>query len=69
MRFFLSQVYYDSLDEAKEGVKHGDVVGALYIPENFTELSEERIDKGRDISDENLDLSFIKVWMDMSSKL
>lgn len=62
------QVHFDYLEDAIESVKHGKVVGVLYITENFTASAEQRIDKGKDIDNEVLDFSEIKVWLDMSSK-
>lgn len=61
-------MYYDKLDEAKEDATHGKIVGVMYLSSNFTDTSEMRIEKGKDAESEILDLSEIKVWMDMSSK-
>lgn len=60
---------YNNLDEAIDGVKHGDIVGVLYMHSNYSSLIEERIEKGKDVDDDILDLSQIKVWMDMSSMI
>ncbi|RZC34174.1 ABC transporter G family member, partial [Asbolus verrucosus] len=62
------KVKYDSLSDALESIKHGKVVGVLYMAENFTESFEDRIEEGRNIDAEVLDFSEIKVWLDMSSK-
>ncbi|CAH1102725.1 unnamed protein product [Psylliodes chrysocephalus] len=64
----IHKVYYDKLDEAKEDATHGKIVGVMYISSNFTDTSEMRIEKGKDAESEILDLSEIKVWMDMSNR-
>lgn len=60
---------YSSLPEALEDVRHGKVVGVMYMAENFTESFEDRINEGKNVDAEVLDFSEIKVWMDMSSKI
>ncbi|CAG9819085.1 unnamed protein product [Phaedon cochleariae] len=64
----IHKVPYDTVEEATEAVTHGHIVGVLYMSENFTGLAEERIEKGKDIDPVVLDLSQIKVWMDMSNR-
>ncbi|XP_074031882.1 uncharacterized protein [Leptinotarsa decemlineata] len=64
----IHKVPYDSLEEGKEGVRHGNIVGVLYMSENFTEFTEIRTEKGKDVESDVLDLSQIKVWMDMSNR-
>ncbi|KAJ8920069.1 hypothetical protein NQ315_011723 [Exocentrus adspersus] len=64
----ITKVYYKSLEDAVDSVKHGKVVGVLYITENFTASAEERIEKGKDVEQEVLDFSEIKVWLDMSNR-
>lgn len=62
------QVPYTNLEEAKDGVTHGKVVGVIYMSHNFSESAERRYQDGKDAENETLDFSEIKVWMDMSSK-
>ncbi|KAG5872759.1 hypothetical protein JTB14_030154 [Gonioctena quinquepunctata] len=64
----IDKVQFFSLEDAKEAVTHGEVVGVLYMSANLTPASEQRIEKGKDIDDETLDLSQIKVWLDMSNR-
>ncbi|XP_018577430.1 ABC transporter G family member 23 isoform X2 [Anoplophora glabripennis] len=64
----ITKVHFNYLEDAIESVKHGKVVGVLYIAQNFTASAEERIEKGKDIDDEVLDFSEIKVWLDMSNR-
>lgn len=37
------QILYKSFPEAYEGVKHGHLLGVLYVPTNFSESFEERV--------------------------
>ncbi|KAJ8945137.1 hypothetical protein NQ318_001602 [Aromia moschata] len=64
----IDKVYYESLADAVEGVKHGKVVGVLYMAQNISESLEARIEQGKDIDAEVLSFSEIKVWMDMSNR-
>lgn len=59
---------YSTVAEAKDGVVHGKVEGVLYMSKNFTYAAERKIEDGKDAENDTLDLSEIKVWMDMSSK-
>lgn len=34
---------YKSLDEATEAIKHGTILGVLYMSENFTKSYEDRV--------------------------
>jgi ABC-type multidrug transport system permease subunit len=64
----IKKVKYDSLNEAMNGIKHGKVVGIMYLRENFTESYEERLELGKDVDVDVLNFSEIKVWMDMSNR-
>nr|XP_023029076.1 ABC transporter G family member 23-like [Leptinotarsa decemlineata] len=64
----ISKVKCDSLEDAIENVRRGVTAGALYIPENFSSLVEQRMDTGLIFDDDVVgDLSQVKVWMDMSN--
>ncbi|VEN54162.1 unnamed protein product [Callosobruchus maculatus] len=64
----IDKVKYDDVESAKDGVRNGHVSGVLYMSSNFTAFAERRVDKGKDIEQEDLELSEIKVWMDMSNR-
>lgn len=64
----INKVKYDDLDYALDDIKHGNVVGVMYMAENFTESFESRVEDGRNVEAEVLSFSEIKVWLDMSSK-
>lgn len=64
----INKVKYQSLPVAIDAVKHGDVVGALHMAQNFSLSLEERIRLGRSVTEDVINFSEIKVWMDMSSK-
>ncbi|KAI2474061.1 ABC transporter G family member 23-like [Diabrotica virgifera virgifera] len=64
----IEKVHFETLEDAKDAVLHGKIVGAMYMSSNFTSFLEERIDKGKDIEKDILSLSEIKVWMDMSNR-
>ncbi|XP_056637728.1 uncharacterized protein LOC130445863 [Diorhabda sublineata] len=64
----IRKVYYDELEKAKDAVVHGKIVGVLYMSSNFTPFLEQRIEQGKDVENETLSLSEIKVWMDMSNR-
>ncbi|CAG9862958.1 unnamed protein product [Phyllotreta striolata] len=64
----IDKVYYESLDKAKEDAIHGKIIGVMYLSSNFTDTLEIRIKDGKDADEEIVDLSEIKVWMDMSNR-
>jgi len=49
-------------------VKAGDVWGALYFGSNFSVGLDERHERGKDTSDEALEMGELGVWLDMSGK-
>lgn len=59
---------YKDVELAKEGIRHGDVTGALYIPSRFSKSLEDRLRLGRTITSKALNSSQIETWLDMSSK-
>lgn len=60
---------YHTLTEANDDIKHGKIIGVLNFAKDFTRSLEGRINNSTlDLSDQDLDSSEIKVWMDMSSK-
>ncbi|XP_044755161.1 ABC transporter G family member 23-like [Coccinella septempunctata] len=55
-----------SLSEAVEGIRTAKYTGAIYIPRNHSYGIEERVFTGQKSPPEVVDLSTIKVFMDMS---
>lgn len=60
--------YYDSLETAFDDIKHGEIVGVLYMASNFSEAYSNRVNNGRQVSDADIDFGEIKVWLDMSNR-
>lgn len=56
------------MDDAIEEIKSGNVVGIIYMAGNYSESYEKRFHQGRNLDNESLDTSQIKVWLDMSSE-
>ncbi|XP_066260922.1 ABC transporter G family member 23-like [Euwallacea similis] len=65
----IHKVLYNSFFDAIEGIKHGDVLGVLYVPTNFSSSFEERVFYPNAIENSVIDYGEIKVYMDMSNKL
>ncbi|KAK9889742.1 hypothetical protein WA026_007124 [Henosepilachna vigintioctopunctata] len=55
-----------SLDEAVEGVRKGKFLGVFFWPQNHSYATEQRLLLAQRATDEVLDLSEMKVYMDMS---
>ncbi|XP_050499819.1 ABC transporter G family member 23-like isoform X4 [Diabrotica virgifera virgifera] len=64
----IKKIQFNNLEEAKDAVVHGKIIGAMYMDSNFTSYLNERIENGRYADSETLSLSEIKVWMDMSNR-
>ncbi|XP_072378320.1 ABC transporter G family member 23-like [Diabrotica undecimpunctata] len=64
----IKKIQFNSLEQAKDAVVHGQIVGAMYMDYNFTSNLKERIENGSDADSETISLSEIKVWMDMSNR-
>ncbi|XP_045473581.1 ABC transporter G family member 23-like isoform X1 [Harmonia axyridis] len=64
----LDMIYVDSMSEAMSGIKHGKWVGAIHLSRNYTAASEERFNSGPDTTDDALDSSQIKTYLDMSNR-
>lgn len=64
----IDKIRYDSLPQALDDIRHGKVVGALYMADNFSSSLEARLTTGKDIEPEIVGFSEVKVWLDMSSK-
>ncbi|KAL1498316.1 hypothetical protein ABEB36_009132 [Hypothenemus hampei] len=62
------KILYHSIETAIEGVKHGEIIGVLYMPANFSETFEERIRLGKDSDDWIVNYGELKVYMDMTNK-
>lgn len=58
----------DNFTEALTGIKHGKWIGAIHVSKNYTAASEERFNSGPDTTDDALDSSQIKTYLDMSSE-
>ncbi|XP_066145247.1 ABC transporter G family member 23-like isoform X2 [Euwallacea fornicatus] len=65
----IHKVLYNSFSDAIEGIKHGNVLGVLYVPTNFSSSFEERVFYPTAIDNSVVDYGEIKVYMDMSNKL
>lgn len=61
-------MYYPTLEDAMLGVKNGEIAGIIHLSQNFTYFFEKRFEDLRNENSEILDLSQIKIWLDMSSK-
>jgi hypothetical protein len=65
---FPMQRFYADQKSAQAAVKAGDVWGALYFGSNFSVGLDERHERGKDTSDEALEMGELGVWLDMSGK-
>lgn len=63
----VTQVPYRDKASAIQAVKDGDAWGAVYISSNFSDALLQRLFQGQSISDNILEQSEIKVWLDLSS--
>ncbi|XP_071441834.1 ABC transporter G family member 23-like [Hetaerina americana] len=59
---------FDDTDSALEAVRKGNVWGAIYFTENYTDAVIARVALGQDADDETLDQSEMRVWLDMSNQ-
>ncbi|GLV42002.1 uncharacterized protein CBL_05040 [Carabus blaptoides fortunei] len=64
----IRKVFYNNLGTAMDAVRSGKVYGVVYFGNNFSEATIERVQEGRFVSDLALDMSEIKVWLDMSNR-
>ena len=64
----ISKQYYRDENAAMNAIRSGNVWGAIQFGTNFTENLVARVFLGKEVDDETLDLSEIRVWLDMSSK-
>ncbi|XP_019756664.2 ABC transporter G family member 23 [Dendroctonus ponderosae] len=64
----ISKVLYKSYPEAVEGIKHGQIVGFLYIPTNFSQSFEERTRLGLNSPEWIVHYGEIRGYMDMSNR-
>ncbi|XP_029722839.1 uncharacterized protein LOC109432202 [Aedes albopictus] len=60
---------YSDLDSLVDGVIRGDVCGALYFSDNFTDALVARIALGSDADEETLMQSEIRVWVNKNNPL
>ncbi|XP_074031881.1 ABC transporter G family member 23 [Leptinotarsa decemlineata] len=63
----ISKVYYDRVEDAHEDTERGLIIGFVYFPANFSESLEKRMWMDWTTSDNVLDSSQVKVWLDLSS--
>ncbi|XP_046382796.1 ABC transporter G family member 23-like [Ischnura elegans] len=59
---------FDDTDSALEAIRRGNVWGAIYFTENYTDAVIARVGLGRDADEETLDQSEMRVWLDMSNQ-
>ncbi|CAG9856408.1 unnamed protein product [Phyllotreta striolata] len=64
----IKKVEYDSIDTAIDDVTHGKLYGIMYFAENYSSYLEQRLHDDISASNEVLDLSTIKVRLDMSNQ-
>ncbi|KAL5019992.1 hypothetical protein ScPMuIL_002884 [Solemya velum] len=62
------KVYYDDFDSAIESVRHGDAWAVISIGQNFSVDLASRFSAGTKISNETLDGSSVKLYLDMTSQ-
>lgn len=62
------QVNKDDEEDAYEYVRRGHAWAAIEFPYNYSSALSQRIDLGRYAPDEAVELSNMKITMDMSSK-
>lgn len=60
--------YYPTLDSALDAVRTGEVWGAVYFNENYTDSLVARLALADTADDETIDSSEIQVWLDMSNQ-
>ncbi|KAL4708562.1 hypothetical protein ACJJTC_014170 [Scirpophaga incertulas] len=60
------QIPYNNTEDAKRAVSTGELYGALYFPQNFSEALAARVREG-DVADDVVDDSTISVWIDVSN--
>ncbi|CAH1102722.1 unnamed protein product [Psylliodes chrysocephalus] len=63
----IQKMYYPTLEDAMLGVKNGEIAGIIHLSQNFTYFFEKRFEDLRNENSEILDLSQIKIWLDMSN--
>ncbi|KAJ6219281.1 hypothetical protein RDWZM_005093 [Blomia tropicalis] len=65
-RYTIQPTRYESLDLAIEAVHNGSMLGALWIPKNYTESLDTRLDEAFAADNETVEGSTIKLFMDNS---
>ncbi|XP_059468447.1 ABC transporter G family member 23-like [Neocloeon triangulifer] len=65
---FVTKRYYSDLKSAQAAVKAGEVWGTMHFGANFSAALEERKERGKDTSDEALEMGELGVWLDMSDR-
>ncbi|XP_050310195.1 ABC transporter G family member 23-like isoform X2 [Anthonomus grandis grandis] len=64
----IHKVKFDGLDEATQAIKHGEILGVLYMAKNFTKSYENRVEKGKDAENYMANFGEIKAYLDMSNR-
>ncbi|KAL3270034.1 hypothetical protein HHI36_009090 [Cryptolaemus montrouzieri] len=64
----MNPISVDTLTEALSGIRQGKYVGAIHFSENYTTAAEERFNSGPDTSDDALNSSQIRTYLDMSNR-
>ena len=66
--YTISQNIFDSFDNAYESVRSGQNRGMISIGANFTKALIQRGIDGYNIDEETIDMSNIKLYLDMTSE-
>ncbi|CAG9760962.1 unnamed protein product [Ceutorhynchus assimilis] len=64
----IAKVKFNTLDEAITAITHGQITGALYMAENFTQSYQSRIEDGKDAESWISEFGEIKAYLDMSNR-
>ncbi|XP_066145077.1 ABC transporter G family member 23-like [Euwallacea fornicatus] len=64
----IHKVLYPTVDEATKAVTHGNLIGFLHIPKNFTASYETRIQDGNNADTWTINYGEIKAYLDMSNR-
>lgn len=62
------QNFFDNTTKALNELQHGNVWGVVYIPSNFSQSFQERIEDSFNLPKDIVNSSQIIAWVDISSK-
>ncbi|KAL1498317.1 hypothetical protein ABEB36_009133 [Hypothenemus hampei] len=64
----IHKIKFETLDEAKAAIRHGKIIGTLYIAKNFTKSYEQRMQDGKEADNWIVSFGEIKAFMDLSNR-